>query len=282
MTITEHRDEAQAMRIIDDYLDHLRRLGRSTDTIRKRRDILRQLDRALTYGIGQTEPDELRRWLYRDHWSQNTRATYYACLRSFYGWAVRGSQPWLSYDPTSELEQISPQKGTARAVSDEELSRVLHEGAQPYRLWTLIAAYQGLRCCELAGLDREHVSQEQLIVVRGKGGRPRAHDTHPDVWAAVRDLPPGPIARTAEGERASAHYISAMASTHFQRDLGLTGVTMHRFRHWLGVNLQKRYRNLRVTQGALGHASLSSTQIYTDADDSELRAARSTLPRLAG
>jgi integrase/recombinase XerC len=281
MTLTDGRDDAQAMQIIDDYLGHLRRLGRSADTINKRRDILRQLDRALPWGIGQTETGELRAWLYRDDWKQNTRATYYACLRSFYGWAVGGSDPWLSYDPTTELEQVSPMKGSARAVSDEELRRVLHDGADPYRLWTLIAAYQGLRCCELAGLDREHVSEQQLIVVRGKGGRPRAHDTHPDVWAAVKDLPAGPIARTADGRRATPHYISAMASVHFQHDLGLTGVTMHRFRHWLGVNLQKRYKNLRVTQGALGHRSLSSTQIYTDADDSELRAARSTLPRLA-
>lgn len=282
MTIPGGRDDAQAMQIIDDYLEHLRRLGRSADTIGKRRDILRQLDRALPYGIGQTEPGELRGWLYRDQWSQNTRATYYACLRSFYRWAVTGSDPWLSHDPTGELEQVSPMKGSARAVTDEELTRVLRDGADPYRLWTLIAAYQGLRCCELAGLDREHVSEQQLIVVRGKGGRPRAHDTHPDVWAAVKDLPPGPIVRTADGRRATAHYVSAMASVHFQQDLGLSGVTMHRFRHWLGVNLQKRYKNLRVTQAALGHASLSSTQIYTGADDSELRAARSTLPRLGG
>lgn len=281
MTITEQRDDAQAMRIIDDYLEHLRRLGRSPDTINKRRDILRQLDRALTYGIGQTEPQELREWLYRDTWKQNTRATYYACLRSFYRFAVSGADPWLSYDPTSELEQVSPAKGSARAVSDDELRRILHDAAQPYRLWALLAAYQALRCCEVAGLDREHVTADQLIVVRGKGGRPRAHDTDPDVWAAVKDLPAGPIARTPTDERATPHYISAMASVHFQRDLGLTDVTMHRLRHWLGVNMQRRYRNIRVTQRALGHRSLSSTEIYTDADDSELRAARSTLPRFA-
>jgi len=67
---------------------------------------------------------------------------------------------------------------------------------------------------------------------------------------------------------------------HF-RSLGLHGATLHRLRHWLGVTVQRNYRDPRVTQRVLGHASLSSTQIYTDATDEQQRAARATLPRFA-
>jgi site-specific recombinase XerC len=54
---------------------------------------------------------------------------------------------------------------------------------------------------------------------------------------------------------------------------------MHRFRHWLGVTVQERYGNVRVTQEVLGHESLSSTQIYTRATHKQQREARSMLPR---
>ncbi|MDT4991400.1 MAG: integrase/recombinase XerC, partial [Actinoplanes sp.] len=171
-------------------------------------------------------------------------------------------------------------RGVPRPVTDEQLQIILSSPVPEIRRWSIIAAYQGLRACEISGLDREHVTEQQLIVVRGKGGRPRVHDTDPAVWETIRDLPGGPVARTLEhGGRASAGYVSRWASEHYQRDLGLVGATIHQLRHWLGVNLQRRYKNIRVTQEALGHVSLSSTQIYTGADDSEMRAARSTLPR---
>ena len=101
------------------------------------------------------------------------------------------------------------------------------------------------------------------------------------MWAAVKDLPPGPVARKLDGERASALYVSGAASKEFRRVLGKTA-TMHMLRHWLGVTMQANFKDIRVTQRALGHASLASTQIYTDATDDQLRAARATLPRLAG
>jgi site-specific recombinase XerD len=62
----------------------------------------------------------------------------------------------------------------------------------------------------------------------------------------------------------------------------MPGVALHRQRHWLGVTTQARYRDLRVTQAMLGHLSLQSTQIYTDATAEQQRAARAMLPRLAG
>jgi integrase/recombinase XerC len=204
------------------------------------------------------------------------------CIKAFYAFAFDPRDPWLGgVNPAEDLEPITPARGVARPVTDEQLRRVLTESDQPFRTWAVIAAYQGLRCIEISRLDREHVTERQLIVVKGKGGRPRAHDTDPYVWAAVRDLPPGPVARTPDGERAGAFYVSSTAANHFRRHLHMPGVAMHRLRHWLGVNLQKEYKDIRVTQAALGHASLSSTQIYTDATEEQQRAARAMLPRLA-
>jgi integrase/recombinase XerC len=271
------------MEMIDEYLEHLRRAGKTDDTIRGNRDILGRLDRDLPYGIGQTTREEISTWLYRDDLSQNTKCTYYNTIKRFYEWATNPKDPWLSGNPAADLEPVKWPKGIARPVTDGQLRRILTEAAEPYRLWALIAAYQGLRCIEISRLDREHITAQQLIVVKGKGGRPRVHDTDAAVWAAVKDLPSGPIAcRPVTGQRATPFEVSSMAALHFRRQLKMPGVSMHRLRHWLGVTVQRNYKDIRVTQAVLGHQSLQSTQVYTAASDEQQRAARATLPRFSG
>jgi integrase/recombinase XerC len=271
------------MELIDAYCEALRQASRSPDTINGRRAILERLDAALPYGAGQVTRDDLAAWLYNDQWSQNTKATYWRTIRSFYTWACDPKDPWLAGDnPTDDMTPVRTADGIARPCTDEQLGRILADAAQPFRTWALLAAYQGLRAGEIAQLDRECVTEQQLFIVRGKGGRPRAQDVPQDVWSALRGLPPGPVARRADtGERASAHYVSVYARDHFQRTLKIN-TSLHKLRHWLGCTVQDRYRDIRVTQALLGHRQLSSTQIYTQATDQQQRNARSTLPRLAG
>jgi site-specific recombinase XerD len=272
--------DARDMEMIDEYIAHLRRSSDSERTPTDRRNILYRLNRELPYGVGEVTTDELRAWLYRDGWSKNTRATYYRCITSFYRWAADPEDPWLTANPAARLEPALWPSSVPRACTDGQLKTILGQARTPIRIWAVIAAYQGLRCCEIAGLDRQHITERELFVVRGKGGAARTHDTDPLVWATVKDLPPGPVACTLAGDRASGHYVSATAAEHFRRDLKVP-VTMHQLRHWLGRTLQREHRDIRVTQRALGHKHLSSTQVYTDADDEQMRAARSTLPRFA-
>lgn len=274
--------QPREMEIIDAYIEHLRRAGCTQATLEGRYEILHRLNRELPYGLGQVSTEDLSRWLYRDDWSTNTKATYWRAIRGFYSFAADPEDPWLDADPTSRMEPVQTVRGLPRPVTDDELARILREAAEPVRTWALIAAYQGLRCIEIARLDREHVTQEFLIVARGKGDKPRVHDTDPAVWAAVKDLPKGPIAVGRDGERLTAFEVSLTAAHHFRRQLHMPGVSLHRLRHWLGVNVQKRYRDIRVTQAVLGHSSLSSTQIYTMGDEAQQRAARATLPRFGG
>lgn len=268
------------MDVIAAYLEHLRRAHRSDATIRFRRKLLTRLDTDLPYGIGETSTEDLAAWLYRDDWSQNSQATYYAGIRSFYLWANDDRDRWMDYDPSDGLEVVHSVQGVPRPVTDDQLHRILTESDPRIRPWALLAAYAGLRCIEISGLDREHVTRDTLIVVRGKGGKPRVHDTDPYIWQALQALPPGPVALTRDGDRATADQVSAQAARHFKVDLGISA-GLHQLRHWLGVTMQRRYRDIRVTQKALGHASLTSTQIYTDATDEQQREARATLPRLA-
>lgn len=274
--------QPQEMEIISEYLEHMRRSGATEATLEARYEILHRLNRELRFGIGQTDTEELSVWLYRDQWSQNTRATYWRAIRSFYSWAAGDEDPWLDRNPTDKMPAVQTVRGVPRPVADDELRRILAESPAQIRLWALLGAYQGLRCVEISRLDREHVTEQQLIVVRGKGNRPRAHDVHPDVWAAMKDLPRGPIAVGEDGERLTPFEVSLFAAHYFRRQLQMPGVSMHRLRHWHGVMMQRLYKDIRVTQAALGHVSLASTQIYTMASDEQQREARGLLPRFGG
>jgi integrase/recombinase XerC len=268
--------------MLDAFVEHMRRYG-AQSTMENRRWILTMLNNDLEHGVGETTGKELGAWLHKQRvpaWSDNTRATYYRAIKAAYTFWTDPADPWISYDPTRNMKRVPGVNGVANPVEDEELERILTEAKQPVRLWALIAAYQGLRCIEISGLDREHVTESRLIVVRGKGGRPRVHDTDPAVWAAIRELPPGPIARHPQrGDRATRQEVCHIAIRHFTRDLGMPDIGLHRLRHWLGCTVQARYRDVRVTQVMLGHASLASTQIYTRATDDQQREARSLLPR---
>jgi integrase/recombinase XerC len=271
--------------MIDSYCEYLRRASRTPVTIARRREVLTQLDRDLRrvhplHGIGETNQDELEAWLFNEEWAANTRATYFSALRSAYRFWADPRDPWVDEDPTANMSPVPGVAGVARPVSEEQLAEILTRAQEPYRRWILIAAYQGLRCCELAGLDREHITVDILTVVRGKGGKPRVHDTDPSVWEAVKDLPPGPICRDRFGRgETTAQEICRRASHHLQHDLGYEGVTMHRFRHRLGVMIQRLYKDVRVTQEVLGHQTLAATMIYTRSTPEQQRAARAMLPR---
>jgi integrase/recombinase XerC len=278
MDITQ-RSDPHDIAMIAAYLEHLRRAGRSQDTITLRRSILNQLNANLPFGLGAAADNELADWIYDERRGLNSRATYLTGVRSFYRWAVKAR--WITVDPTTELESIRTTRGIARPCTDEQLRTILTKAPTRIRIWATIAAYQGLRACEISGLDREHVTEQRLIVVRGKGGAARVHDTDEYVWAAVRDLPPGPIARLRTTDaRASADYVSNRSNAWF-RKLGVD-VTIHQLRHWLGCTVQEEYRDARVTMEMLGHASLNATSVYTRATLTQQRSARATLPRLAG
>lgn len=260
------------------YLDWLRICGRSHRTISSRREILHRLDTELPFGLEQATSDELKEWIFRDEWSQSTRETYYGCVRSFFAWACNPYDPKLDFDPMALLPRPTTPRGLPRPVSDAQLRHILTMSAEPFLLWALLAAYAGLRCIEIAGLHREHVTQESLTVIRGKGGRPGVVPTHPAIWEAVRDLPVGPVAFTQTGQRANDRYVSIRTVVYFRRSLKMEGVGLHRLRHWYGTTIYRNTKDIRRTQELLRHSSPTTTAIYTLVTSEERLAAIQTLP----
>jgi integrase/recombinase XerC len=262
--------------LIEGYLTHLRELNRRPGTITTRRQMLTRHDRELPYGLAEANEDELRRAIFRADWDVRTQVSHLSGLRSFYAWAVRRQE--LDFDPSAGITRPHISRRLPRPVTDGQLADILARAAEPYRLWALLAAGEGMRCCEVSAADREHVT-ESAVRVHGKGGKERIVPTHPAVWQAVRDLPPGPLARNENGTRASAHSVSQLAACHFD-DLGLPDVTLHRFRHWFGTSTLDACGNLRTVQELMGHASPESTAVYTQVSPQARAAAVAALPVL--
>jgi integrase/recombinase XerC len=147
----------------------------------------------------------------------------------------------------------------------------------------------GLRISEALGLKRVDFGARDAITVTGKGNKQRMVPVLPQVQKLVADyvalcpydLPePGPLFVGAKGGTLSARVVQ-LAMARLRGALGLPETaTPHALRHSFATHLLARGGDLRAIQELLGHASLATTQIYTEVDAERLIAAyRSAHPR---
>lgn len=254
-------------RIIEAWCENLRITGRATNTIRGYRIAMRQAAGHLPQGLAATT-DELATWL-ASYTAQATRSCYGAAARSLYRWAVKARQ--LDLDPTTDLDVPPAPVGVPRPCTDEQLRQILATVVDPLRLWSLLASYAGARCIEISRLHREHVTAER-VTLTGKGGRTRRVPTHPQLWAVVEPLPPGPVAGSAPGT------ISGRLCKAYRR--AGVDVTPHQLRHWAGTRWQAATGDIRVTQELMGHSSPAVTQVYCEPSAAAMAAAVAALPVL--
>ena len=140
----------------------------------------------------------------------------------------------------------------------------------------------GLRISEALGLKRREVplpGAGDVIVVTGKGNKTRMVPVLRNVLELVQDyvamcpypLPAeGPIFVGARGGPLKARIIQ-LAMERLRGALGLPdSATPHALRHSFATHLLSRGGDLRAIQELLGHASLSTTQIYTGIDSERL------------
>ena len=151
----------------------------------------------------------------------------------------------------------------------------------------------GLRISEALGLKRKDVpapGEGDVITVTGKGNKQRMVPVLPQVLAAGRRLcralplsicrPTGPLFVGAKGGPLSPRIVQ-LAMARLRGALGLPETaTPHALRHSFATHLLARGGDLRAIQELLGHASLSTTQIYTAVDTERLlEVYRSAHPR---
>jgi integrase/recombinase XerC len=135
----------------------------------------------------------------------------------------------------------------------------------------------GLRLAELVGLNLGDVDQaDRTVRVVGKGSKARVVPVGKQALAALHDwlAVRSELARAGElalfvgrrGERVSPRTVQKRVNQWAKRQGTPTGVHPHMLRHSFATHVLESSRNLRAVQEMLGHASLSTTQIYTHLD----------------
>ncbi len=137
----------------------------------------------------------------------------------------------------------------------------------------------GLRISEALGLNRRDVPTGGSLTVDGKGGKQRRVPVLPIVDNAIaayvavcpyRLAPDGPLFVGVRGGRLNPRIVQARMQS-LRAQLGLPKeATPHALRHSFATHLLGAGGDLRAIQELLGHASLSTTQRYTDVDAERL------------
>jgi integrase/recombinase XerC/integrase/recombinase XerD len=195
-------------------------------------------------------------------------------------------------NPAELLPNPRLAKKLPRVLGADEIRRLLDRvpASAPLdsrdRAMLEIAYAGGLRCSELIGLDTDSVDFEsETVRVRGKGRKERLVPLGEPAQRALSDYltHSRPALSTEPAERAlllskSGRRLSASDVTRrlgrWVREAAIAGrVSPHALRHSFATHMLEGGADLRSIQELLGHASISTTQIYTRVEPSRLRRA---------
>ncbi len=224
----------------------------------------------------------LRSWLAYLNTTQSaaSRAHAVSALRSFYKWAGRETGSFNS--AITLLRRPKHVLPLPKALSVNEVNELLNVEAATWMrkrdlaLHTLLYG-AGLRISEALSLNVGDATAD-VVTVTGKGRKQRQVPLLPEVrsvlaeYIKARDNPPDhvPLFIGARGDRLNAS-VAQLCLRKLRAQLSLPEhTTPHALRHTFATQLLGSGADLRVIQELLGHASLSTTQRYTDVDTEQL------------
>ena len=244
-------------------------------------------------GPGGAEPVDIREFTYhlRDQGLAPTsiRRTLSA-VRTYFAFLL--AEGLVDADPTEQIEPPKTWQRLPNVLSREEVQRLVEAPDPSHRLYwrdrsMLEFAYaSGVRVSELTELKVRDVDLEEgFATVHGKGSKERLVPVGGAALKAIRvylrELRPrlergrtgstGALFLNARGGSLTRMGVWKILRKHVER-AGIEGrVTPHTLRHTFATHLLEGGADLAAVQEMLGHADISTTQIYTHVDRDYLR-----------
>jgi integrase/recombinase XerD len=253
-------------------------------------------------GAKTATPDHIRAYLAglaRKGIAPTSRARKLSAIRQFFRFLL--GEGLCKSDPCSAIDSPRLGRPLPKILSLAEVETLLQtakdasesaeEGIGRRRALRLYAALEtlyatGLRVSELIALPRNVLTaDDRVLTVKGKGGRERLVPLNETAQGALQAHLAAVRADEKEGRRVSAWLFPSSGGEHLTRQrfgqelkaLALAAgieparVSPHVLRHAFASHLLERGADLRTVQQLLGHADISTTQIYTHVIEERLR-----------
>ncbi len=230
-----------------------------------------------------------------------------SAVRSFYGFLIRHNRPSRSAsgetvpasgvhnNPGHDIRAPKAARRLPETLDPDQMARLLQIpldddlAVRDHAIMELLYS-SGLRLAELVGLDLVHLQADRTVLVRGKGRKERIVPVGSvaarvlEKWLRVR----AGLAKPEEqalfvgrnGRRLGPRSVQKRVAYWARRQGVSLHVYPHLFRHSFATHLLESSRELRGVQELLGHADISTTQVYTHLDFQHLaRIYESSHPR---
>lgn len=265
-----------------DYLTHERRLSAHT-TSNYARDIETLIALAGDTSLEKIQVHQVRRYVAQLHargLDGRSIARALSAWRGFYRYLSRDRG--FSVNPCLGIRAPKAAKKLPHALSPEQAGRLMNvedDDALALRDKAMFELFysSGLRLSELTGLSLDDVdAAEATVRVTGKGSKTRVVPVGSKALQALADWREARVLMAGKGEKAlfvnrngGRLGVRAVQSRfkHWALKLGLdASVHPHVLRHSFASHVLQSSGDLRAVQEMLGHASISTTQVYTQLD----------------
>ncbi len=220
-----------------------------------------------------------------------------SCLRGFYRWLVKDGR--IAGDPTVNLESPKSWKVLPKSLPQGEVAAMLESAGASARVgdvgglglgvrlrdWALLELLYagGLRVSEVVGMRQEDLQLDVArVIVRGKGDKDRIVPLGEAAIAAMREyLQRGRplLLRKSQGGGTVRNMFLSSRGTAWNRGgiwkvvKGLKAkASPHTMRHSCATHMVEGGADLRTVQTLLGHADISTTEVYTHVAVQRLKA----------
>ena len=253
-------------------------------------------------GWSECTAEHFRGWLYEameEQLKSSTIRLRFAALRSFYNYLVRFGE--VSMSPLAEVSLPKARHPLPVHLNLRQMEELLSMPLRvpldkkcppwlPYRDAAILELFYscGVRLSELVSLNANALqSEEGCLRVVGKGRKVRLVPVGDYARAAIERYcemagvsGASPLFISRLGRRLTGRAIQLMLEKYLRYSDIPIHISPHKLRHTFATHLLDAGADLRAVQELLGHASLSTTQIYTHVTKSRMKAVyRSAHPR---
>ncbi|MEK7578446.1 MAG: site-specific tyrosine recombinase/integron integrase, partial [Patescibacteria group bacterium] len=205
-----------------------------------------------------------------------------SCLRSFFRFLNR--EGFLKNDPTSAISSPKLERYLPIFLTEDEITKLIEspdsKELSGLRDRAILEAFYstGIRISELTGLNMEDIDFFGAVVkARGKGKKERIVPIGDKALRAIRDYAEQrkntspAVFLNKNGRRITDRGVRLILDKYIRLTSLRENISPHSLRHSFATHLLNRGADLRSVQELLGHANLSTTQIYTHLTTEKLK-----------